>query len=238
MHLTIFPKRVAWLFAIIALGLSGASLVSQYCVYFLDAEKFSAIANLFNVDREKNIPSLYAGFLLIFCSLLLGAIAVAKKRSRDRYSLHWQCLSIVFLYLSADEWFSIHETVNTLIHQNGGITGEKQWDVLNLVILIVFSLVYLKFFFHLSKPLKKLFLIAGALFVFGALGIELMGANFFAYIYNQPRFFSEIIITLEELLEMLGSIVFIYALFLEIVRLPINKFFIEVIEPRLVVTKT
>jgi hypothetical protein len=237
MHLTIFPKRVALLLISIALGLSVASLVGQYCLYFLNLEQFSAIANLFDVDRENNVPSFYGGFLLLFNAFLLAAIAIAKKRSRDRYTLHWQGLSIIFFYLSFDEWFSIHETVNKFINQTGGMTGEKQWDVLNSIVLVLFSFAYLKFFFHLPKQLRKLFFISALLFVVGALGIELIGSNFFAYIYNQPRFISEIVITIEELLEMLGTALFSYALLLQIIHLPIHNISIEITEPYLLETK-
>ncbi len=55
-----------------------------------------------------------------------------------------------------------------------------------------------------------LFLIAGATYLGGVLGMELVGSS---YIFNYgPSLSYGIVATIEEVLEMLGIIVFIYAL--------------------------
>ncbi|NER04565.1 MAG: hypothetical protein F6K17_19105, partial [Okeania sp. SIO3C4] len=45
----------------------------------------------------------------------------------------------------------------------------------------------------------------------GGIGMEMIG-GYYAYLYDTKNFFYEILVTIEEFLEMLGVVVFIYAL--------------------------
>ena len=78
-------------------------------------------------------------------------------------------------------------------------------------LVILFALVYLRFLLHLPAGTRNLFILAGGLYVGGALIVDAVGANEWfqdkgitlAYLATG---------TLEELLEMQGVVVFIFAL--------------------------
>lgn len=76
---------------------------------------------------------------------------------------------------------------------------------------MIFLLVFRKFIFSLPFRTKALFILAGAIYVGGAIGMESIGG----YIADTPGLHPAayaVAATIEELLEMLGVIIFIYAL--------------------------
>ena len=77
--------------------------------------------------------------------------------------------------------------------------------------MVVFVFAYLRFLFGLPARTRRLFLVAGSLYVGGAIGIELVGGRH-AYLYGTQNMGYEMIVTFEEFLEMMGIVVFIYAL--------------------------
>jgi hypothetical protein len=237
MNYWIYPKQIVKILTVIALLLCVASLVGQFGRYVLGIENNNLIT-LFNIDAEKNIPSLYSGVQLLLSSLLLSMVAIVKRQTKGSYVKHWYGLSVIFLYLALDEWFAIHETLNPVLHQFIQNSPAARLDILNLIFLITFVVIYTKFVLNLPSRIKLLFIISGVLYVTGAIAIEIIGENFFSYIYHKPRLASQIISTLEEFLEMLGINLFIYAILLHLASLPIRKLSIEVFDESLPVKKT
>jgi hypothetical protein len=84
------------------------------------------------------------------------------------------------------------------------------WSVLGVVFVLAFALVYLPFVLRLESSTRRLFIVSGGLYVGGALGMELVqGWHDGLYGINGT---TALITTVEEVLEMLGIVVFIYAL--------------------------
>jgi hypothetical protein len=167
---------------------------------------------------------------LLLCSVLLAAIAAAKKRDSDPYTLHWSVLSIIFLFLSMDEVARIHETVlpglGVALANFVGFAPEGfpyySWVVPGAILVLVVLLAYLRFLARLPKKTLLLFLVAGVLFMGGALGVEVLDARE-AFLYETGarngeditgavRVWDLVLVLSEEGLEMLGVVVFIYAL--------------------------
>lgn len=223
MNVLVQPKRVAQILAVAATSLALISIAGQFAKYFLGKGRLWGLTGLFNVDYENNIPTLFAAFILFLASILLFLVASAKQRQNDRFTNHWRVLSILFLYLSLDELLSIHETINKNLGENLQSWQSGPWDILNSVLISVFVLAYINFFLRLPVKIQRLFFIAGSLFVLGALGIELACVHHLSNICHGSGFTAEIIITVEELLEMIGITVFIYA-----VLLYMNSFLSEI----------
>ena len=78
-------------------------------------------------------------------------------------------------------------------------------------LVAIFLLSYTKFLFHLPVSTKKLFIAAAALYIGGAMGVEMLG-GYVASTTGQKNVSYVIVITIEESLEMLGIVVFIHAL--------------------------
>lgn len=212
----ISPSQIIRLLVFITLGLAFASLVGQVYVYFVNGEQFSGVVKMFNLNEERNFPTLFTGFILIFCSILLELVALAKQRERNRYVPYWHGLAIIFMYLSLDELLEIHEKVNGILNQIVQSAPGRNWDILNISLASIFVLIYFKFLLHLPNKIKTLFVLAFVCFVVGGVGIEFLGVHYFANIYNQKLFIAEVITTIEECFELIGLIIFIQGILLYI----------------------
>ena len=101
------------------------------------------------------------------------------------------------------------------------------WVIAGIVFVIIFLLVFYRLIQSLQKTTRNLFMLAGTLYVGGAIGIEMLGA-YYTEIYGKESFIYSLVSTLEEFLEMFGIIIFIYALlayirrYLNMVNLQIN----------------
>jgi hypothetical protein len=167
----------------------------------------------FNLDEENNISNWYESIALLFCSGLLGIIAIGKRRERDRFSFHWTGLAIIFLGLSMDESASLHEMtilpLKRLLHVGGLLS--QAWVILGIGFLIAFVIVYLRFLMHLTPSERFRFTLSGAIFVTGAVVMEMIGGRYESShgMNNVPYM---VIAGLEETLEMTGIVLFISAL--------------------------
>lgn len=184
-----------------------------------------SLVQLFDVKKEESIPTWYSEVLLLLCSALLAVIFVAIRREGGRFAGYWLGLSAIFLFLSADEGSSIHEKMGQLGKRILAAIGAGQsgfltyaWVVPGAALVLVFTLVYLRFFFGLPTKYRLLFLAAGATYVGGALFLESLSAFYVSLHGGQQGMTSAqratviAITTSEETSEMMGAIFFVYAL--------------------------
>lgn len=175
----------------------------------------------FSFNKEGNFPSLYSAFAIFFASVLLFIIAKSTKGIKEYY--YWVGLSFIFLFLSLDEWFSFHEKLavptRNLLSTSGIFTFA--WIIPYGIVLLIFTFVYLRFLFYLPRKTKYLFVTAGVIYVGGALGMEMIG-GMIKEMYGRQNLYYAIEYTIEESLEMIGIVIFIYAL-MEYIRKNISS---------------
>lgn len=184
------------------------------------------LRRLFNMDGEGTLPAWFESTLMLAASALLAIIATGKQRSGDRFRSGWWILAAGFLYLSADESASIHELLNRAGHALPIATDgllDAPWVVFGMAGALVVGIGYLRFLAHLPPATRWGFVLAGACFLGGALGVEMLSAALADAhgLEAQPSgweqrgdFPIEYMwhIVVEESLEMLGVILFIDAL--------------------------
>lgn len=219
MEVYFFPRPVIKFLLIIVLCLIIFSILGQFSLYYLaDFPLKNSFITLFNVEFERNIPAFYSWLALLVCSIFLGIIAYAKKVSCERYVNYWGGLSAIFFYLSLDESIGIHEKFVKPLQDKFQTTGFLYfaWVIPGGIFVFICLLTFLRFLSALSAKTRRLFLIAGTMYVGGALGMEIVG-GYYAYfhladfpLYKDMTY--AVITTIEETLEMLGIIIFIYAL--------------------------
>lgn len=202
-----------WSLSFVALLLALLGLAAQLSeTYQGDYVYKTAFVRMFDLSGESSIPTWFSSVTMLFCSVILSMIALASKRSGERYTLHWGLLSAILLGMSVDEVAQFHESFNKI----GSLLGTEGflyygWVIPGGVFVVAVALAYLKFLFDLPAKTRRLFIFAGAVFVGGALGMEMVGARA-AQLYGEtsPGFFLPV--TVEEFMEMMGVIVFCYAL--------------------------
>ena len=87
---------------------------------------------------------------------------------------------MVFLFLSFDESWMIHDVWNDIIKKYFVETSgflKFAWIIPYGVGLILFTSLLIPFLIHLPSRTRKLFLISGGIYVLGALGMEATGGK-------------------------------------------------------------
>lgn len=167
----------------------------------------------FNFNEEGNLPTFFSSILLLMASALLFVIRQlsAQKKCRQK----WLLLSVLFLFLAADEACQIHERINTVArgYLPNDFSGFLYWAwVLPYSFLILGVGIYIfRFVLSLPRRTRNLFILSAIVFVSGALVIESVEGHLNKlYSYEHVIFFFTT--TIQELMEMAGVIIFIHAL--------------------------
>jgi len=182
-------------------------LVSVYLNFLnlLNIEVYRVTRRVFDLNTERNIPTLYSSVILLGSSILLGYIAYLTRLTGGRYSILWAVLSLGFLFLSVDETAYIHENFSE------DVAG---WIFVVAPFVILFLLGYVRFFLHLPRSTKLYFLLAGFLFIGGAFGLEFIGSWRISLAGENNIATTLIYTSIEESFEMFGINLFVYSLLL------------------------
>lgn len=218
MKIEIYPKQIFNKFLYLILILLFLNIIGIVSMFYFDFDNqyINFLITLTNFNSEKNIPTLYSSFALIIVSILLSFIASLHKRLGSSY-LPWLGLGIIFLFLSIDEVSGIHERFNAPVRELMSVSGFlfHAWIIPYGIALTGFVIIYSKFLISLPKKIMILFIVSGATFVTGAIGLEMLGSKHVS-LYGKETLVYSFLYTCEEFLEMLGIVIFIYTLLLYI----------------------
>lgn len=172
----------------------------------------SFFIGLFDFSHEGNIPAFFSSLLLLFVSCLLFLVSITEKLSQRKY-LGWMGLGFVFAFLAIDESVSIHEFFTGLLKRKFSLSGYLYyaWVVPYGIGVLILAFTYIPFFLKLDLRMFKMMMLSGLVFLFGAIGLEMIAGK--AFEENSHDLLLMILYTIEELLEMLGVSIFISSLF-------------------------
>ena len=213
MKIQVEPKKVATALTLIVVCLTLAHTLGQFFYLVLGHDYVYGFVPLFNLNMEQNVPTLYASVTLLLCSAMLLVIAAASKRDAQPYWAHWAGLAAVFLFMAVDESVEIHERLGPPLRAMLGARGPLYfaWVIVYGILGLGLLIVYLKFLINLRPRTRVLCIIAGSIYVTGALGFELLeGPQVEAYGHTGWAY--AVFGSMEEVLEMAGIVIFIYAL--------------------------
>lgn len=121
---------------------------------------------IFDVDEEDSFPTWFSAMLLLLASVSLWVNARTLQSSDSSLVERWYLLSVGFLLLSIDEIAGMHETLNSLI--------DISWTIPGGIIAGVVGLYFVPFLLKIPRPLAIRFVLAGAVYLGGALGVEVL----------------------------------------------------------------
>lgn len=161
------------------------------------------VRQIFDVDEEDSFPTWYSASALLLTAVVLWVQTQRVRRLSQPLRWHWFGLSAGFLFLSVDEIAGMHETLNSIT--------EISWAVPGAVVAAMVGGVYLMFLLQIERRTAIHFVIGGAVFLGGAVGVEL---------YTEPYLANDQLNTLaynlwtavEEGMEMAGVLIFLQAL--------------------------
>ena len=213
MELRLEPKKVAQAFAAVVALLTLVNSVLLFFYFYLGDDELYGLIDYFDFDIEGNIPTLYSAVAVLCCSALLAVITRAKWHQPDGRRNYWLGLAVLFLFLALDEGTAIHENFSDLLEYHMVAEGPLffLWVVPYGIAVILLAALYARFVWELPTETRRHLILAGVLFLTGALGIEMLGARE-ADLNGYETITYCALYTVEEVLEMTGIIIFIYGL--------------------------
>lgn len=193
-----------------------ANLALRLSLYYFDDPTRLRTLQTFNLAAEQSLGAWFTSILHALAAALLFVIATDSRRRGDGLAGRWSFLGFVFLFLSVDEAASLHETLNPYARRIVGSRGVLRypWLVFGAAFAIGFGVAYLPFLRRIASRTALRFLVAGALFVLGAVGFEMLDGYYASRgLIGTPKHI--LATTVEETLEMVGVTLFLRALLLE-----------------------
>lgn len=181
-ELNISSRRTGrWL--LLALGILFVLQWAINLAHLVAHRRFAAFTELFDMDREGNVPVFYNCFLFFFCSFLF----YLNGRSHEgREARPWKLMAGVFIFLGIDEGSQIHEklmlpTIRLLNH--GQQTGTDMgwlyyaWYIPYGAAALVLLLVLTPWLLRMEKGLRARLLGTGVVYVTGAVVLEALSGK-------------------------------------------------------------
>lgn len=219
MILVVSARRLAAVLGGAVAFLALAYVLIRVARHGFDHDQVLGLARLFDLDGEWNVPAWFSSVTLSLPAILLAIIGWAERRRRASYTWHWLFLAVVFAGLSLDEAVGLHELsvepLRAALHTRGVLLFA--WVIPGVGFVAAMGIAYLRFVRALPPPSRRGVLLAGSLYVGGALGLELVGGALVSAGLKDSVFFS-LEVLIEETLEMSGVVVFIHVLVAHLAR--------------------
>jgi hypothetical protein len=164
----------------------------------------------FSLDKEANVPSWFSSALLLSAAALLALVALDARARRDRWGRHWAGLSLVYVVLSLDETAEIHERIGSWLRAHLDLHGPLHYAgiIPALALAVLVGVAYVRFLRALPRLTRLGILVAAAVYVVGAAGVEAM-TGWWAESHGSRSTALLLVSTIEENLEMIGTTLFI-----------------------------
>lgn len=168
-----------------------------------------SILPFLSLSVEGNLPTWYSSLLLFGCGVLLLLVGAGARQGGARFARRWSLLGAIFTFMSLDEAVELHEQLGRLVKGSGVL--HFSWVIPAAVIVLGIGLAYLPFLVHLPRPTRRRFLVAGFLYVGGALFLELP-LGWWTERAGEHSLGYALIDWVEETMEMLGAALFLLSL--------------------------
>lgn len=152
------------------------------------------LLQLFDLDEENNLPTWFSSFVLLNIAFF---VYVSSLQPNLEKRMHWRFIALGFFLLSIDEVAGLHETFNSSIEMN--------WAIPGAILVLFLAAAFVPFLLSLPGKLAMLFILAGGLFVSGAIITELFSEDM-----DSDSWAYAMAVALEEGLEMSGALLFLY----------------------------
>lgn len=169
---------------------------------------------LLDVDVERSLYTWYSQLLLAGVAVLLLDTGTKLRRGDWFVGAQWLALSAIFGLLSVDEALSLHELASERLHLILGTSGflAFAWVIPAAVICLVGLAAAIPFLLRLPARVRTLMILSAGLFLFGAIGMEMVGAKVFWGNGNDLSALAyRLSVAVEEGFEGLGVLVFLHS---------------------------
>jgi hypothetical protein len=171
-----------------------------------------AAAKMVNLDRERNLPTLFNVCLFLLNAGLL-LITYDNRRAVREPDRVWALLSGIFAFLALDEFGSIHEQLNQPMRNAFNLPGifHFAWVIPYGILASIVGSIVFPTLLKLRPSVRKWFFIAPVVYISGAIGGQLLAAMTHVPV-SETNFLYGCFVAFEELCEMSGLALFGYGL--------------------------
>ena len=203
-------RRVGRALAVLVTALVAASLAGQVYVREVADPALDFVARRLDLNAESTVPAYVSALLLLAAGVLL---AVTARVTGAGWRSRWGGLAAIFVGLSMDEAIILHESLAAPVRQALGTSGVLYyaWVIPGAAFVLAVGLAYVPFLLRQPPWLARLMVASGALYVGGALGLELVGGALDSAGLGDSWAFA-LVGSVEEAAEMAGVSLFIYTL--------------------------
>lgn len=206
------PRGICRVLGAIAASLLLAHFGSLILEHGLGYDYLWGAVPFFDLDHERSAGNFFSACLLLLNSVLFW-IAWKLKSGTGEVSRPWALLSALFCFLAIDELSFIHERLTEPVRSVLDTSGlfYFAWIIpygVGVAILSVWMLPVLR---KIDPVIRKWFLLAAALYLGGAIGMEMLGGRHSEAV-GETGVVWGLLTAAEESLEMAGLITLVYAL--------------------------
>ena len=166
---------------------------------------------LFSLDQEANVPSWFSSALLLSAAALVALVALDASARSDRWTRHWAGLVLVYVVLSLDETAEFHERIGSWLRAQLDLGGPLRYAgiIPMLVFAVLVGIAYVRFLLALPRETLSRIVVAAVVYIAGAAGVEALTGWWSEG--GEHATTTLLISTVEENLEMAGTILFMLA---------------------------
>jgi hypothetical protein len=208
------PRRIAIPLLIITLILLCIHLLCVYASFILDSPY--SFSWKFYFDKRMNIPFFFSIGLLLSSTYFSYKLSVSEFEIPSRLEF-WKTLCILIGFIALDKFFHLHNKARTITSAitstyDAALPFYYLWTIPYLALIGYIAMRLKRSSLHLPWPLKRQLAIACALFVTGAIVLEVSGIYYVYLRSGESDLYHVLIKTSEELLQILGTVMLIYSL--------------------------
>lgn len=190
----VLRRHLAICVAIVA----GLGLVAEIWHVRAPGASIEALLPKLSLSYEGNLPTWFSSSLLLVCALAAARIA----RTRPPWHRHWWGITAMLGWMSLDEAAELHEHLGGLVGTHGLFYFD--WVIPAAGVVLAVALVYWPFLRALAGPTRTRLVVAAAIYVTGALVMELP-LGWWTDHHGDEGLVYALIDWVEETLEMLGA---------------------------------
>lgn len=209
-----FHRKLLWIGCLLVL----AHGVAMALKYYAGNDTVFGIVPLFDFYEEGNIPTYASTLNLLLTSGLLFVTARLAREAGHKDVVAWHVLAAGFLFMSLDEFADLRQILSKMVKAVAGAHFEAvpllsvAWTVPVTFIVIALAIYMLPFMLRLKKVYMFNFGLAGAAFVFAAIGFETIEGNHVVQTHGVRDFAFMLMVTAEETMEIFSVLYFQYFL--------------------------
>jgi hypothetical protein len=172
------PRRLARLLAVLLLVLALGHATALVLRHGFGKTYAFGLVEFLDLDFEESLGTWVNASLLLLCALLAALSALVAGARGERWVRNWWTIAAVFTIMSVDEIGTLHEDLITPLRNAFDLGGVLYlpWIIPAVALGLVFLVSQLRFLHQHWHPLGRRLVVAGVLFVAGAVGMEMAEA--------------------------------------------------------------